>query len=161
MNLIILFIVLNIINVILQTAKSIATVKCGKGVAAIVNAIAYGLYTIVIIYTNSDIAIWIKVIIVALTNLIGVYIVKLIEEKLRKDKLWKIEFTTKTHTLAIINDLETENISYNFIDCGKHTIFNCYCNSQNESAIVKDIIKTYNAKYFASETKILQSFLSF
>ena len=51
MNLLILFIVLNIANVILQTAKSICTVKCGKLVAAIANAIAYGLYTVVIVYT--------------------------------------------------------------------------------------------------------------
>ena len=45
MNLLLVFIILNIINVVLQTVKSLATVKCGKGVAAIVNALAYGLYT--------------------------------------------------------------------------------------------------------------------
>jgi len=155
MNLIILFIILNIVNVILQTAKSIATVKCGKGAAAIVNAIAYGLYTIVIVYTNSDINLWIKVIIVAITNLIGVYVVKLFEEKMRKDKLWKIEFTTKRFRKDICTELDNANISYNFIEVGKHTVFNCYCASQNESAIVKGIIRDYNAKYFASETKIL------
>ena len=41
MKLLIIFIVLNIFNVILQTVKSICTVKCGKTVAAIVNAVAY------------------------------------------------------------------------------------------------------------------------
>ena len=54
MNLLIMFIVLSIVNVILQTVKSICTVKCGKGVAALVNAIAFGLYTVVIVYTNAD-----------------------------------------------------------------------------------------------------------
>ena len=45
MKLLILFIVMNILNVIIQTIKSIATIKCGKTVAALVNALAYGLYT--------------------------------------------------------------------------------------------------------------------
>lgn len=155
MNLIILFIILNIINVILQTAKSIATVKCGKGAAAIVNAVAYGLYTIVIVYTNSDIELWVKCVIVALTNLIGVYVVKLVEEKMRKDKLWKIEFTTKLNAFAIDQELTEKNVSHNSIKCGEYTIFNCYCSTQNDSEIVKRIIAEYNAKYFASETKIL------
>ena len=49
-KLLLVFIGLNIANVIIQTVKSIATVKCGKGVAAIVNAVAYGLYTVVTVY---------------------------------------------------------------------------------------------------------------
>ena len=56
-----------------------------KTAAALVNALAYGLYTIVIVYTNADMNLWVKVVIVALANLIGVYVVKFIEEKKRKD----------------------------------------------------------------------------
>ena len=40
-KLLILFITMNILNVIIQTIKSIATIKSGKIVAALVNAIAY------------------------------------------------------------------------------------------------------------------------
>ena len=93
MKLLITFIILNIFNVILQTVKSICTVKCGKTVAAIVNAVAFGLYTVVIVFTNADLRLMQKVLVVALSNLIGVYIVKWIEEKKRKEMLWKIEFT--------------------------------------------------------------------
>ena len=50
MSLLTTFILLNILNVIIQTVKSLATVKCGKTVAALVNAVAYGLYTIVVVY---------------------------------------------------------------------------------------------------------------
>ena len=46
-TLLITFIVLSIVNVILQTVKSIVTVKCGKFSASIVNAVAFGLYTVV------------------------------------------------------------------------------------------------------------------
>ena len=79
MKLLILFIVLNVANVIIQTVKSIATIKCGKTVAALVNAVAYGLYTVVVVYTVCDLNLWVKVLVVAVANLIGVYVVKWIE----------------------------------------------------------------------------------
>ena len=82
MKLFILFVVLNVINVVLQTAKSIATMRCGKTVAAVANAVAYSLYTVVIIYTNCELPLFAKVAVVGVTNLIGVYIVKAIEEKM-------------------------------------------------------------------------------
>ena len=104
MKLLIIFIVLNIVNVIIQTFKSLATVKCGKTVASIVNAVAFGIYTVVLVYMNCDLLLWQKVIVVALTNLVGVYIVKLIEEKLRKDKLWRIECTIPPEPCTAMED---------------------------------------------------------
>lgn len=38
---------------------------------------------------------------------------------------------------------------------GKYTLFNFYCATQKESAKVKAIVEQYEAKYFASESKIL------
>ena len=99
-KLLIIFIVLNIFNVIIQTVKSIATVKCGKTVAAIINAVAYGLYTIVTVYMLCELDLWLKAVIVAVANLIGVYVVKLLEEKARKDKLWKVEATLLNQNLC-------------------------------------------------------------
>lgn len=155
-NLLVLFIVLNILNVIIQTVKSICTVKCGKGVAALVNAVAYGLYTIVTIYMLCDLDLYLKAGIVALCNLIGVYVVKLIEEKSRKDKVWKVEATVKPEYSEkiglMLNELE---IPYNWINIEKWYLFNIYCATQKESAMVKDIINKYDAKYFVSETKTL------
>ena len=157
MKLLVLFIVLNIVNVILQTVRSICTVKCGKTVAALVNALAYGLYTVVIVYTNADLPLWEKVVVVAVTNLIGVYVVKLIEEINRKDKLWKIEFTVHSADTENVNTLLTySKIPYNYIpNVGTYTIFNAYCRNQDQSKAIKEIIKKYNAKYFVSETKDL------
>ena len=157
MKLLIIFIVLNIFNVILQTIKSICTVKCGKTVAAIVNAVAYGLYTVVIIYTNTDLPLIQKVLVVAFSNLIGVYIVKWVEEKKRKEMLWKVEFTVLgKNTSAVANLLDLAHIPHNYIEnVGKYTTFNTYCATQKQSESVKEIIKEYNAKYFVSETKEL------
>lgn len=157
MKLLITFIILNICNVILQTVKSICTVKCGKTVAAIVNAVAFGLYTVVIVFTNADLPLMQKVLVVALANLIGVYVVKWLEEKKRKEMLWKVEFTVLGRkTSAVANLLDLAHIPHNYIEnVGKYTIFNSYCATQKQSESVKEIIKEYNAKYFVSETKEL------
>jgi uncharacterized protein YebE (UPF0316 family) len=148
-----LFIVLNIVNVIIQTIKSIVTVKCGKTVASVVNALAYGLYTVVTVYTMCDLPLMTKALVVAVCNLIGVYVVKLFEEKARKEKLWKIEMTIPTqYTTAV--DLDLAEIPHNYIKLSdKHTLFNFYCATQKETIKVKEIVNQYGAKYFISETK--------
>lgn len=152
-DLIILFVVLNIVNVITQTVKSIATVKCSKGVAAVVNALAYGLYTIVTIYMMCELPLFLKAGVVAICNLIGVYVVKLIEEKSRKDKLWKIEATFDKEYLDTIHN--SVGISHSYIDIGSKVIFNFYTENQRQSAIIKDVVQKYNGKYFVTETKTL------
>jgi hypothetical protein len=156
MELLIIFIVLNIVNVILQTVKSLATVKCGKVAAAIVNAVAYGLYTIVLVYTMCDLPLMWKASIVALCNFIGVYVVKLIEEKARKDKLWKVEMTLPPeHAEKVHTMLQLVGIPHNYINIEKYVLFNCYCATQAESARVRTIANDFEAKYFVSESKTL------
>jgi uncharacterized protein YebE (UPF0316 family) len=156
-KLLIVFILLNIFNVIVQTVKSIVTIKCGKGLASLVNAIAYGLYTIVTVFMLCDLNLFLKAFIVAMCNLVGVYVVKLIEEKTRKDKLWKVEVTTKNSfsTDLLQTELENSDIPFNYINLGKYTLFNIYCATQKESSVVKQFINKLDAKYFVTETKTL------
>ena len=157
MNLLLTFILLNIANVIIQTIKSIATIKCGKTAAAVVNAVAYGLYTIVTVYMLCELPLMWKAGIVALCNLVGVWVVKYFEEKARKDKLWKVEATVNTMEDAqeIIAFLKDKNIPCNYIDINRYVLINCYCATQKQSAGVKYILDGYNAKYFVSESKTL------
>ena len=157
MKLFTLFVILNVANVIIQTVKSIATIKCGKVAAALVNAVAYGLYTVVVVYTVCDLPLWIKVAVVAVANLIGVYVVKLFEEKSRKDKLWKVEATVNNKFVADLHKFFIEfNVSHNYFEINENeTIFNCYCPTQVDSARVKELLNAVNAKYFVSESKIL------
>ena len=76
------FIILNVVNVVIQTVKSIVTISGGKISASVVNAVAYGLYTVVVVYMNADgLGLFWKALIIGLANLVGVYVVKLIEEK--------------------------------------------------------------------------------
>ena len=155
MKLLITFIILNVINVIIQTVKSLATIKCGKAVAALVNAIAYGLYTVVVVYTVCDLPLWFKVMVVAVANLIGVYVVKLLEEKSRKDKLWKVEATVHApYTESLHCDLNKRDIPHNYIEeVGKYSVFNIYCATQKESAAVKGLLEYHKAKFFVTEAK--------
>lgn len=160
-NLLIIFIILTIANVIIQTIKSLATIKCGKVVASLVNAAAYGLYVYVIFYTSCEgLDLHTKALITALANLVGVFVVKWFEEKARKDKLWKVEATILNQNIYPENDdclieLKNANIPMNYIDINKYILINCYCATQTESKVVKEILDRYNAKYFVSESKTL------
>lgn len=157
MKLLIIFIVLNIINVILQTVKSIMTIRCGKTIAALANAVAYALYTVVLVYMSCDLSTMAKALVVGGCNLVGVYIVKSIEEKTNKEKIWKIEFTIPVNKAdEIINDIQFENFSYNeYAIDGKYSGVNIYAYTKEDSAKAKKIVDKYNIKYFVTESKAL------
>ena len=156
-NLFWIFVVLNVVNVVIQTVKSIATIKCGKVPAAVINAVAYGLYTIVVVYTVCELPLWLKATVVAVANLVGVYVVKVLEEKARKDKLWKVEDTVlRGYTEELHSLLDRVSIPHNYLEnVGKYTLFNIYCDTQKESALAKELLDKYHAKYFVSESKTL------
>ena len=157
MKLLILFIVMNIVNVVIQTIKSIATIKCGRWGAAIVNAVAYGLYTYVVVLTMCDLPLLAKCLIVAGANFVGVYVVKWFEEKARKDKVWKVECTAYHYLATHLHTcLKEMGIAHNYIEnVGQFTIFNIYCPTQAESARVKELMDSCECKYFVSESKSL------
>lgn len=154
MNLLILFIVLNIVNVIIATARQLMTQKCGKWVSSVINAVYYSFYTVVIIYTVCDLPLYLKCLVVAFCNLVGVWIVKFIEEKMRKDKLWKIEVTCNKEDWHLMKkDARISGVPFNYINIEKYYLFNFYCATQEESAKVKEFLKNYDVKYFINESK--------
>lgn len=157
MNTIFLFALCTAVNVILSTIKSILTVKGGKLSASFINALTYGFYSYVIVLTSADgMPIWLKMAITAVCNFIGVYLVKWIEEKARKDKLWKVELTVPTKYTNTI-DFDLHDVPHSYIELSdKHTLFNFYCATQKESAKVKAIANQYEAKYFVAESKNLE-----
>ena len=154
-KLLITFIALNIVNVIIQTVKSIATVKCGKGVASIINAVAYGLYTIVTVYLLCELPLMWKALIVALCNLVGVYVVKFLEEKARKDKVWLVKMTIPTeHAEQAKYFLEQANIPFTYYDLNKYFVFDTFCETQAETTTATKICSTCCGKAFATENKL-------
>ena len=159
MNTILLFALCTAVNVILSTIKSILTVKGGKFSASFINAITYGFYSYVIVLTSADgMPIWLKMAITAVCNFVGVYLVKWIEEKARKDKLWKVEFAVPVDYNADLVKLMVSDydIPCNYFYAGKWTMFNCYCSTQEQTKAVKEIAHKCDGKISAYESKNLE-----
>lgn len=156
MNLIIMFIILSIINVVFSTIRSITTIKSGKTVASLISGGYFAFYNVMLIYTVMDFPMWEKCVITFGCNVVGVFTVKLVEQKMRKDRIWKLELTIRsTEATKMEKDLEETGIPFNYIpNVGKHTIFNVFASTQEETKIAHEIAKRYNAKTFASETKL-------
>ena len=154
MELLWLFVVLTIVNVIVQTIKSIATISCKKTPAALISAVGYGFQTIVTVYTLCDLPLWWKAGIVAVCNLVGVYFVKWLEEKSRKEKLWKIECTINARTVdldALCAECKAVGLAFNYVDIEKYYLFNFYCATKADTTKVKTMLQEYPVKYFVSE----------
>ena len=155
MNAIIFFALMTIINVTLSTIRSLCTIKGGKWLSAITNAVCYGFYPLIVMLTAKDtVTIWVNMIITAVANFVFVWLIKLVEEKARKDKLWKVEIAVAK---CYQEDVERNllNVPHNCIDTGSWVMFNCYCNCQSETAYVADIAKRYKGKISAYESKSL------
>ena len=130
-ELLITFIILSIINVIFSTVRSIVTIKGNKVTASFISGGYFAFYNIMLLYTVADFPMWQKCIITFVCNVIGVFIVKFIEEKSRKDKLWKVEATIpRAEASLLINYLENSELSYNYVDINKYYLFNFYCPTQ-------------------------------
>lgn len=157
MEFLVIFIILSVINVIFSTVRSIVTIKGGKFVASIVSGGYFAFYNVMLIYTVMDFPLWQKCLITFVCNVVGVFIVKFVEELLQKDKLWKVEATiVRNYQADVCEMLNKARVPYNYIEgIGKYTIFNVFCATQEQSAAVREILKAYNAKYFVTESKVL------
>lgn len=101
-----------------------------------------------------DFPLWQKCIITFVCNLLGVFIVKLIEEKMEKDKLWKVEVTVPAEVAEKV-EIVLNDISHSKINIDKeHTLFNFYCQDKGATRKVMEICDQFNGKYFASECKL-------
>lgn len=158
MNFIIFFALITLANVIIQTVKSLFTIKGGKLSAATVNAIAFGFYTYIIFFTADDsISLWQKALITAVCNFIGVFFVKFIEERLQKDRLWIFNCTAKVESADVVKITELLksmdiSLTYNQLKDDLYTL-SIYSYTQSESEMIKSVLKNYKIKYCVIETK--------
>ena len=157
MTFLITFIALSIINVVFSTIRSITTIKSGKTIASLISGGYFAFYNVMLIYTVAEFPMWQKCLITFVCNVVGVWVVKFVEEKMRKDRLWKVETSILNgYNKDVIVMLTKAEIPFNYVNgIGKYTIFNIFCSTQEQSKAVKEILKVYNAKYFVSESKTL------
>ena len=153
-----LYLVLQVVYVILNTVTNIAKIKCSKLIASLTSAVCYGFYVIVVVATASNQPIWVKMLLTAITNVVGVYVGMWVMEKLRKDKLWKIEITIRDAIEAyqFENTLREKDISFNSVICENNDIIlNVYSKSQKESEIIKKALaEATTAKYIIHQSDL-------
>ena len=153
MNAILIFAIATIINVTLTTERAITTIKCGKWASATMNALCYGFYPLIVMLTAKDtVVIWVNMLITALANFVCVWLIKFVEEKARKDKMWRIDLAIPTEEKDSAHRKLAE-IPHNYVECGAWTMFNCYCATQTETAKVKQLGVALGGKYSAYESK--------
>ena len=157
MKFLLTFIILSTINVVFSTIRSITTIKSGKAVASLISGGYYAFYNIMLIYTVADFPMWEKCVITFVCNVLGVWIVKWIEEKMRKDKLWKVEATVPIAEVErLLADCVRNHIEhYNCFNIYDYAVFNFYCATQADSRSIKNLLSNYNVKYFVTESKVL------
>lgn len=154
------FVILNFINVLVNTARSLVTVKGGKWVASVMNAICYGYYTVIIVITATyEMPLLMKCIAVAIVNFIGVFTIKFCEEKIQKDKKWVFLATAKIADNSIIEvakKLKALDIKllYTPIIVNELYSLQIFSNDRKESEMIEAVLKNYNIKYSAIENKL-------
>lgn len=150
------FVALNFVNVLINTARSLVTVKGGKWIASLMNSICYGYYTIIIVITALyEIPLPLKVIAVAIVNFIGVFCIKLGEEKIQKEKLWVyniIGINTETEE-KIRTFLDNTSVKYYSEELdNNYWTMTIFSETQKESTLINSILNNYSVKFYAVET---------
>lgn len=146
------FTIATLLNVVLQTCKSVLTIRASRKVAALINAVAFGFYT-VIVKSIADIDLMVSVPITVVGNLVGVWFALWLMDKIKKDRLWRITVTVKAEDakIDIENSLEKYNIGYNTIQCNGRYVVDIFSYTQGESTLIKEILTKENVKYCVTE----------
>ena len=152
---ILIFFGINLVNVMLSTMKSILTIRSTRLVATIFNALSYGFYAL-IVKQMSGFDTYVVVAVTIIANLIGVYFSMWLLDKLKKDKVWKIQIVASENDFTQLKmQFINHGISFNNYDIytkyGLSVGVDVFSNNQTESALVKEILAPYKVKYNVSE----------
>lgn len=147
---IILFIILQVINVILSTIKSIVMIKGSKWGAIIANTIYFGVYTAVLKQISAIDNLFVLVAITMLANFFGTWVGIVITDKLRKADLWIIKTVIRIGYVKeykkALNDAGIKYISYQ-TTWDEYTAIDIFSESRTQSKKIKEILLKFKAKY--------------
>ena len=134
---ILLFCGISLFNVIMQTVKSLCTVRCSTFVAACVNALTYAVYVYVIVYTNADgLTLWGKALITAGANFIGVYIANFFFNKFfTKEVAWVVSVSVLRPDV-FLRKLNTNHLvyhDYGYNSDQTYKLIDVYCPNKEAS----------------------------
>ena len=145
-----LFIILQIVNVILSTIKSIVLSKGYKWGTIIANTIYFGIYTAVLKQLALIDDMFLLVVITMIANFFGTWVGFDILERLRKADLWIVKTVVKIDRIkdykAALNEAGIKYISYQttWDEC---TAVDIFSESRDESKTIKKILEQFDANY--------------
>lgn len=149
-NVIVVFCICSLINVILSTLKTLIMVNAGRNSSIAINAICYGFYTLVVKQLGAVDYVT-AVVVTILANIVGVWISYKIMDLFKKDKLWRITVTLKNKKALEECKINLEKYNIGFTPIEKTNSIDIYSYNQKESAIIKNILANYDYKYFIQE----------
>jgi hypothetical protein len=145
-----LFIILQIVNVILSTIKSIVLSKGYKWGTIIANTIYFGIYTAVLKQLALVDNMFLLIVITMIANFFGTWVGFDILERIRKADLWIVKTVVKIDRIkyykAALNEAGIKYISYQttWDEC---TAVDIFSESRDESKTIKKILEQFDAKY--------------
>ena len=149
-NVVIVFCICSLINVILSTLKTLIMVNAGRGSAIIINAVCYGFYTLVVKQLSA--VDYVTAVLVTIgANIVGVWISYKIMDLFKKDKLWRITVTLKNTKALDECKKHLDKYNIGFTPIKDSLSIDIYSYNQKESAIIKNILANYDYKYFIQE----------
>lgn len=152
-----LFFVLQLINVILSTIRSITTVTASHKTAAIINAVSYTFYNGIVKLLTSQ-SMLVVLVATFITNIIGVSIANFILDKLKKDKLWVFNATIKKELYelkAIQKILDENEIKYIYNEIVPNSLYTMqiFSYTQSASTVIIKVMENFELKYYITESK--------
>lgn len=143
-----IFFILQLINVILNTAKALIMARTDNPhLSATINAVTFGFYTMVV-KQIAELDLSITIVVVVVTNVIGVYLTYWITNKVKKDSLWKIEIVSKRAIPDIAEEFTNNKIAFVTIN---EKVLTAYSYTREESTVIRKILSDKKMKYNVTE----------
>ena len=152
------FFILQLVNVIVSTMRSVLTIKGSKHTAVLVNTISYTFYAgVVKLMTGQTLPV--VLVVTAITNIIGVYLAMFILSKMQKDKLWVFNATAKidyAHFQGIAYAISSCDLPYIYNEVVKDKLytFQIFAYTQDDSKKAIEILEKSGAKYYVTENRV-------
>lgn len=149
---VLVFAIIQVVNVILSTVRSILTVNGSKLTASLVSSISYTIGAIItkmVTQQNFEVII----VVTFMTNLIGVYVAKLILEKTKKERIWTVTATLRPDTKDLVEgELLKRGVKFTLCPAlNDRFLISIFSYSRGESTIVKEIMDKNQIKFTITE----------
>ena len=152
---IVIFVIIQLVNVFLSTIKSVLTVNGSKSTAAIINSISYTIGAVITkLLTEQSFVV--AIVVTFFANLIGVYAAKLFLETTKKEKLWiyLATMTSVDEQKEVEKELKYRNIQFTLLTAENNRYFiTIFSYSKAESAYIRELLKQHHIKYSILENQ--------